>query len=426
VQVIVSELHNTKKYSEMDSFEKFSPCDESVQEFIKRFEMQRINLLEDVTDKKKAAMLASALPRKIFNQLQSKVKPRDITEMKYGELSTTLIGSYSTKKSTITCTTSFLKRTRREGESFENFATDLIELASKCEFSSCCLDRILRDVFISGLNHKLVPRLTLESEGKKFQEVLEASKSLQQTENELYNRNSETVRYNDYRSNYETRPNTRNHRFEKRAHTSGNQRFASNNNYGRNVNNNSIQNRSQRQQTNKHSYNENRKCHRCNRSNHSSFECRFKDAQCFACGKTGHIKQCCRTKTNNNERRSSNQQQKRSNRIELENRNPESEQEEQQQEELDHTDYIRVNRVAARYQKGKQKQQHQRQQQQQDQPGFKISEQDFPPLGTTQRRRWNKGNTEPAVTRNRFEGLKEETFNFSTTGLNNGKGPTKK
>ena len=35
-------------------------------------------------------------------------------------------------------------------------------------------------------------------------------------------------------------------------------------------------------------------CFRCGKSNHLSFNCRFKTARCYNCGKIGHIKEVCR------------------------------------------------------------------------------------------------------------------------------------
>ena len=37
-------------------------------------------------------------------------------------------------------------------------------------------------------------------------------------------------------------------------------------------------------------------CFRCGKSNHLSFNCRFKTARCYNCGKIRHIKEVCRGK----------------------------------------------------------------------------------------------------------------------------------
>uniref|UniRef100_A0ABD2WNG6 CCHC-type domain-containing protein n=1 Tax=Trichogramma kaykai TaxID=54128 RepID=A0ABD2WNG6_9HYME len=38
------------------------------------------------------------------------------------------------------------------------------------------------------------------------------------------------------------------------------------------------------------------KCYRCNRSNHKTSECRFKNVKCNGCGKQGHIQAVCQSK----------------------------------------------------------------------------------------------------------------------------------
>ena len=43
-------------------------------------------------------------------------------------------------------------------------------------------------------------------------------------------------------------------------------------------------------------------CYRCGRSNHTSDECRFKDATCHACEKKGHLASVCQSRKQGQER----------------------------------------------------------------------------------------------------------------------------
>ena len=46
-------------------------------------------------------------------------------------------------------------------------------------------------------------------------------------------------------------------------------------------------------------------CYRCNRPGHNTNLCKFKDAECHACGKRGHIAPACRSKQKSSKRSSS-------------------------------------------------------------------------------------------------------------------------
>ena len=131
----------------------FQPDLESVSEFLERFKLQNHTILEEKKEdnKSRAMLLANALPVDILTDIQRKLKPKKLSETTYEEIENHLTSLHSTKKSIIGAAVAFLHRRQQNGESIENFAKSLNELASQCNYSDCCRDRMLRDAFVSGL-----------------------------------------------------------------------------------------------------------------------------------------------------------------------------------------------------------------------------------------------------------------------------------
>ena len=137
--------------SESSSNKIFQPELESVSDFLERFKLQNFFLLEEKDDKKKAISLANALPVDILTDIQRRLKPKKLSGATFLEIESHLTSLHTTKKSIIGASVAFLHRRQHSGESIENFAKSLNELASQCNYSECCRDRMLRDVFVLGL-----------------------------------------------------------------------------------------------------------------------------------------------------------------------------------------------------------------------------------------------------------------------------------
>ncbi|XP_018017093.1 uncharacterized protein LOC108673737 [Hyalella azteca] len=163
----------------------FQPDVESVEEFIQRFRLQHSDKLAAADAKKGSSLstmyLANALPVNILTDLQRRLKPRLLTDVKYEELEAQLISSYGVKKFVIGAAVAFLTRKQKPGESIESYAKVLNVLSSHVGYSNCCRDRLIRDVFVSGLQStKLVASLLVECENKTFQECVERAKIVEQ------------------------------------------------------------------------------------------------------------------------------------------------------------------------------------------------------------------------------------------------------
>ena len=76
---------------------------------------------------------------------------------------------------------SFLNRKQKQQESIEEFSKALNQLASQCNFNDCCRDRLIRDVFLSGLRFsQLIRTLVTDCENKTFHECIERAKVIEQ------------------------------------------------------------------------------------------------------------------------------------------------------------------------------------------------------------------------------------------------------
>mgnify|MGYP000660460455 CR=1 FL=1 len=156
--------------------DKFNPSVESIEEFIQRFKLQNYEKLNSANNdnKKKAMLLANSLPVQVLTDLQRRLKPTLLTEATYDVIEQNLISSFSVKKSLVGSAVTFFNRKQQASESIEAYSKILNELGSKCEYKSCCLDCILRDIFVSGLNNsKIISSLITECENLKFHEVVE-------------------------------------------------------------------------------------------------------------------------------------------------------------------------------------------------------------------------------------------------------------
>lgn len=162
----------------------FDPSVETITEFLQRFSMQNIDILHKVRSdpKRKAGVLLKALPVSIVTDLQRKISPVLLSDADYDSLEAALISKYEVKKSYVGAAVSFFKYKQIQGQSIEQFSQQLNFLASKCGFDTqCTLDRLLRDVFISGLNSPAVLSTVLQSADKmNYAEAVDKAKLVQQ------------------------------------------------------------------------------------------------------------------------------------------------------------------------------------------------------------------------------------------------------
>ena len=138
----------------MPEIKVFRPESESIHEFIERFKTQNyLAMQKSDDDKYKAMLLANAIPVDILTDIQRRLKPKLLSAATYEEIERHLTEMHSTKKSVIGASVAFMNRKQLSSETIENYAKTLNELASLCNYTECCRDRLIRDRFVSGLNN---------------------------------------------------------------------------------------------------------------------------------------------------------------------------------------------------------------------------------------------------------------------------------
>lgn len=264
--------------SSSDNSKVFHPEVESVEEFVQRFKLQNADKLEEAEDNpsRRAMLLANALPIDVLTDIQRRLKPKKLVEATYEELEKHLTSSYTVKKSQVGAAVSFVNRKQKSDESIESYSKVLNELASKCGYNDCCRDRLLRDVFVSGLkSSRIIGSLISECEDKKFNECVERAKTLDQVTKDVDDINP-TARVN---AAYKT-----------------NEKGNSNNKY---KNNRSSRDNNHRNAKKKipSSY----VCIRCgSKAKHYANECYAINTKCLKCSKVGHLSRVCKSKVSQN------------------------------------------------------------------------------------------------------------------------------
>lgn len=256
----------------------FQPEVESVTEFLERFKVQNAIALSAATgdgaDAAKATILCRALPVAVITDVQRRIKPTSLSTATYEQIEKSLKSQYSVTKSPIGASVKFINRKQQQGETIETYAKVLNDLASECDYKDCCRDRMLRDIFVSGLSsNKLISNLLQDCEGKSFNDCIERAKTLVQLSNDAEDMKPE-------------------------------EKMQSSNRVDCNYNNKSSANKSSKNKNknNSSSYSSSKKvsndyvCIRCGtRGKHLANDCFAIDMTCNKCSKKGHLAKVCKS-----------------------------------------------------------------------------------------------------------------------------------
>ena len=225
------------------SLSEYNPAEDWVS-YVER--MDQYFLANDVNEaQKKRAILLSVVGDKTYKLIRDLVAPDKPTDKSYQELVDLLTSHLDPKPSVIVERFKFNSRFRRDGETAAQFLAELRNLAQYCDYGQS-LDDMLRDRLVCGINDGKIQRRLLAEKDltlKRTWEIILAMESADKYAEDLQqNVDVKSV--------------------------------------------NAIKTQPQKVDT---------VCYRCG-GKHQAMSCPFKEAECYACRKKGHIAKMCRSK----------------------------------------------------------------------------------------------------------------------------------
>ena len=211
-------------------------------------------LANDVADaEKQRAILLSCCGASTYSLIRSLATPSKPTAVAYKDLVEKVTAYYAPRRSKIVSRFKFNSRSQQPGESIATYVSELRKLSEFCEYGAT-LDDMLCDRLVCGLAERWVQQRLLAEGDLTFDKALKIAQAM-----ELAERDARDLQQAGAHRNVPV------HRVAQPPRTARQDK-------------------------------DGKPCHRCGGS-HDPSQCRFRDAQCHACGKKGHIKRACRSQS---------------------------------------------------------------------------------------------------------------------------------
>ncbi|KAL5516505.1 hypothetical protein EMCRGX_G001854 [Ephydatia muelleri] len=207
---------------------------------------------------KKRSVLLSTIGPKAYQTLASLVAPETPGGKTYDELIKLMAEHLSPKPPVIVQRYRFHSRVRQQGESVSVYVTQLKELARKCEFGDA-LNDMLRDRLVCGINDERVQKRLLVEVNLTFDSALKISQGCEVAERcakEIHSGRSQELAEHQNQQVHAVTPGRPQWRTGPGTGTP--------------------------------------RCYRCLRRDHAPDKCPHRSAECFGCGKRGHIRRACK------------------------------------------------------------------------------------------------------------------------------------
>lgn len=223
--------------------QEFDPGVDNMSTYLERLELYfEANAVEAP---RKVAVL-TVIGAKAYDTLRSLLAPTFPRDKSFDELIQILKQHYDPKPLVIGERFHFYKRSQKPNETVAEFLADLRKLSIRCEFGTF-LDQALRDRFVCGVRNETMQKKLLAEDGLTVARALGIAQSIEAADkNSRELKGSENVTLQD----------SLNFAGAKKTNVKA--------------------------------------CYRCGRR-HDAKTCKFREAECHKCGKTGHIAPVCRS-----------------------------------------------------------------------------------------------------------------------------------
>ena len=255
--------------------DEFQPSKETFTEYEERlnffFEANDV-----VKDSKKRAIFLTVVGPTQFRLLKDLSQPRSVSELPFSDLCRLLRNHHEPAPPKFLQRAKFEARSRRADESVQSFIADLRKLAEHCQFGDQLEERLC-EKFARGINCEEVQRKLLLKPDIKLSDAVDTAVATIQVSKATKFLNKEPADQNV--GAYSAEP----------LHYSSKTRHRG----------------KQQQPPNPKHARQQQHCYRCG-GPHSPHACKFKDATCYKCAKTGHISKVCRSTKSNKPKQHSN------------------------------------------------------------------------------------------------------------------------
>lgn len=225
----------------------FQPQSEKIESYLERVELYM--MANNFPDDRKVPALLTLIGGETYQLLRSLVAPALPASKTYADLVKVLKKHFAPTPLVIAERFHFHRRSQNPGETIAEYMAELRRLTTHCEFGDY-LDQALRDRLVCGLRSESIQKRLLSEADLTLERALTLSQGL-----EAADLNVKSLKGSEVKIQRVTNAQMRTSAQVKNSQPTP--------------------------------------CFRCGRTNHTSADCHFKEAQCHNCGKHGHIAPVC-------------------------------------------------------------------------------------------------------------------------------------